>query len=113
MITSDEMNDKRMEKYIDTCCRYYSGEEINPYEREEAWVWECERDYCAYCVCEDSSDVLDHCMDRYLRDGLGDFSPEGDFSLSFKAFMYVRFHKHRADTRPNDFKEWFSWFYFG
>lgn len=30
--------------YIDKDCRYYKGEEANPFIREEGWLWECEHE---------------------------------------------------------------------
>lgn len=118
----NELKFKDMDKkdYLQFC-RYYKGEETNPYEGkdmnkatlwfyESAWLHEMQE------IQQDEKKEKEHTlftyMDEYVNYGLSDFEMQDDTPASLKALLFNRYsHWNSADI--DGFKKWYKSIYKG
>lgn len=71
-------------------CRYYKGEEINPYPNgNEAMFWEYEEKWLRFN--EIKKEFLKNAVDEYIEVGLSNFEIKDDTPLSLKALLFNRY----------------------
>lgn len=93
--------------YIDYC-RYYKGEDKNPYSDERSLLWDYERDWCE--MQRKKSDLLDTIMSDYNVAGLEDFECVDGTPVSLKAFLFNRYC-HWSSGSPIECVEPFKQYY--
>ena len=73
-----------------TLCRYYKGEENNPFiDQNKSMLWSYERAW-VYDMLNDS-DSLSSAIDDYIRVGLGLFEQFDKTPLTLKALLFNRY----------------------
>lgn len=76
--------------YLLTLCRYYKGEEHNPFrDQNKSMLWSYERAW-VYDMLNDS-DSLSSAIDDYIRVGLGLFEQFDKIPLTLKALLFSRY----------------------
>lgn len=94
-------------------CRYYKGEETNPYESKDsvkAMLWGLEFGW--YCEMKNEnefgkSNILEESYGEYLQAGLADFKSDSLIPTSLRAYIFHRWLKSSYDGNPEAFKRFY------
>ena len=95
-------------------CRYYTGEEKNPFESEggtKSLLWGYEKVWINASISD--KEYLDDCLQRYENEGLGQFNENDNIPITLKALLFNRFCHWNAFGIGvvEDFKEWYNEYY--
>ena len=95
-------------------CRYYGGEEQNPYEAgDKVMLWNWERTWVDMAANEDGGDALT--LQSYVKDfeenGLKDFEAMDGVPISMKAVLFNRYYAWNEYTTIVEFKKWYRTYY--
>ncbi|MCD8301428.1 MAG: hypothetical protein LUC44_00240 [Prevotellaceae bacterium] len=115
------MKEEDIKKLIGLC-RYYNGEEENPYRAKDkkeldddtqnkAMLWFYERGWVNMFV---QGRLLQDYTDEYIVAGLGDFSRGDGIPTSLKALLFNRYRKCDGGTiweSAESFKEFYKRYY--
>ena len=87
-------------------CRYYKGQNKNPYEgKDEENLWEYEKFWYENTINEDSS--FDYFLSEYIRAGLADFCKYDNVPITLKSVLYNRYAQHNEMFKIEEYKEWY------
>lgn len=101
-------------------CRYYKGEESNPYEgkdRNKAMLWFYESVWVRDMqkVNQDEKNEKEHTpyMDEYLGYGLADFEKMDDTPITLKSLLFNRYAKgcYSMQYAVEPFKKFYKEYY--
>lgn len=123
--TSSEMNEQKHSGYIDfmidehltrenliSCCRYYKGEDTNPYDEKEpdkSIFWFYEQCWVKF-MFDDDGKYICNMSQEYEKYGLTDFEKSDGTPESLKALLFNRYsHWVMGDT--DSFKRWYIEYY--
>ncbi len=93
-------------------CRYYKGEENNPFvtkNAELAFLWDCEY-FWVHAGETNHVDLLKTYLQVYIQVELGLFEIEDSTPITLKALLFNRFCQIQGETK-NDAVEPFKIFY--
>lgn len=95
---------------IPAFCRYYHGEDKNPFERSDEGflLWGYERRWVTSSIAREAS-----FLSCYLEDGLEIFRANDGIPIGFKSLLYERYCHWTGigldfDHDPQGFKEWYE-----
>lgn len=77
-------------------CRYYKGEDKNPYNGNAAAFWDYERIWIEHNFTENGKTSLAEYLDDFSRAGLALFEMNDDTPASLKALLFNRFCHWRS-----------------
>jgi len=87
-------------------CRYYKGEERNPYEGTQNEIyWRCE--YYWVALTMNSAD-FSNMIHAYLQAGLMDFGLNDGTSDTLKALLFNRYCQYNEMADVDGFKKWYT-----
>lgn len=94
-------------------CRYYKGEEINPFkDGNKAAFWDFERYWVVQTIKSDGEENknLSEYINDYIRNGLGDFEKFDDTPMALKAIIFNRFAQgfQSMDAAKEPFKDFYK-----
>lgn len=91
-------------------CRYYHGEDKNPYIRTDAGflLWGYERRWVRSAHKPSEAN-----LSNYMRDGLSDFRKDDGIPISLKVLLYERYNHWMGcgldfSNDPDGFRKWFN-----
>lgn len=104
------MEQKSKQLYIDKC-RYYKGEDSNPYKEQHALCWRLESRWCAMEL--EQSNILNEYKTEYIHSGLLLYSANDGVPIRLKALLLVRFYAQNGSIPygASDFKHWYEHHY--
>lgn len=71
-------------------CRYYKGENENPYkDGDKALFWDYEQKWIEFSIKKD--DILGNALDDYIAAGLSEFEMFDDTPVTLKALLFNRY----------------------
>lgn len=99
-------------------CRYYRGQEHNPYEGEKdtnrSMLWFYESVWVTMSLQEkehEGDGILAEYLADYVGAGLKDFRIDDAIPMTLKAFLFNRFRKGSMDGDTTPFKTFFNKYY--
>lgn len=98
-------------------CRYYKGEEINPYKNKDqnkAMLWGYERFWIDMNLSDNGRRSLAEYIDDYSHAGLSMFEMQDDAPASLKALLFNRYCHYNSGSMiecVEPFKEFYRKYY--
>jgi hypothetical protein len=97
-------------------CRYYKGENINPFVNEDSnmlLLWHYEKSWIAHCLTENGSKTLVEYINEYTAVGLSTFEASDSIPLSYKAMLFNRYAKtyYSLISAVQSFKKFYLKYY--
>lgn len=102
-------------------CRYYKGEESNPYEKDhtrdggnKSMLWFYERGWVnevMYHQQDENSGILAEYATEYINAGMADFRENDMIPISLKAMLFNRYMRDSFDGNTEPFKKFFNQYY--
>lgn len=99
-----------MEEDLLKFCRYYHGEKDNPYEGNEAMLWDYERVWVREMMKDNS---FSEYLSDYLIYGLRDFSKFDHTPITLKALLFNRYARgaYSMQDAVEGFKDFYKIYY--
>ena len=96
-------------------CRYYTGEDSNPYEEEDnarALLWDYERIYVDYMLNDGSEykGMMQQYYSNYIREGI---KLKADTPIALNALLYARYCHWSYIPTQEGFQNWYDSTYLG
>ncbi len=97
-------------------CRYYKGEEENPYERKDnnkAMLWFYEQGWVIDTLRhgEEGGSCLEEYATDYISAGMVEFRRDDMIPMSLKALLFNRYMRGSMDGNTEPFKKFFNKYY--
>lgn len=98
-------------------CRYYHGQEKNPYEGknpelESLWFYESSWvTHMEHGIDSEYAETLGEYLIEYINAGLRNFRDTDQIPISLKAFIFNRFMRGSMDGDTEPFKKFFNKYY--
>lgn len=98
-------------------CRYYHGEEENPYTEvardNRPMLWYCERSWVNDMIKSRDGDteVLEEYLNTYIAAGLTDFKADDGIPMKLKSYLFSVYMKGESTRDTEPFKKFYLKYY--
>lgn len=100
--TQKEIQAKLLEQ-----CRYYKGEQTNPYTGNKGMAWAYEAGWVNLRLTEIDNTTIQGYITQYNKAGLGNYKLKDKAGLGLKALLFVKFTDANM-AGVHEYKEWFE-----